>query len=90
MRNLREVYDVEPNYKTSSDRDSNLTVDELFENGKKYKDEEKYGEQKKAIDNEIAGSEIGPKTLFYSDSKKDSSLEDESEKQDLPFLFGEK
>jgi len=57
---------------------------------KKYKNEEKYGKQKKEIDNEIAGSDIGPKTIFYSDSKEDSYLEDETDKEDLPFMFGEK
>ena len=88
--NQKEVYDVAPNYKHSSDLDSTLSHDEQFENGKKYKNEEKYGEQKKEIDNEIAGSKIGPKTLFFSDSEKDSTSEDDTEKEDLPFTFGAK
>ena len=88
--NQKEVYDVEPNYKKSSDLDSNLDDDDLSENEKKYKNEEKYGKQKKGIDNEIAGSDIGPKTIFYSDSKEDSYLEDDTPKEDLPFMFGEK
>jgi len=67
-----------------------LDDDDLSENEKKYKNEEKYGKQKKGNDNEIAGSDIGPKTIFYSDSKEDSYLEDDTPKEDLPFMFGEK
>jgi len=81
--NHREVYNVEANFKKSSDLEEDIDDKNQSENEAENKQQD---EQKELVENEITDTKIGPKALFYSDSKADTRLEDEN----VSFVFGDK
>ena len=82
----REVYNVEANFKKSSD----LGVESENNNSDNEVEEDAHSQEKLEINTTIIGPKIGLKPTLKGNKEKNAYAEDEHKDDIMPFMFGEK